>query len=399
MEEPSAMADREGTVPASDDRPTPPAAPAASFDLAARAAPRWAVIGIFLLLFVAGIAYARDFLMPVVLAFLLALVFSPVRRFLERRRVPSELSALLIVGSLVATLLAGVLLLAGPVQGWITNAPAIALELEWKTRTLFGSAEAVLEASKRVEEVTSGGTEADVQEVVVREPGLFSNLAWLAPGYLAQAAFTLVLLLFLLASGDMFYEKIVNVMPTYPDRRQAIRIAYDIERKLSRYFFTITMINAGLGVAIGAAMAAIGMPNPLLFGVVAFALNFVPFLGALAGVAAALVVGILTFSEPLAMLLPAVVYFALTAIEGQFVTPYFVGRRLEMNTVVIFLSITFWAWLWSVMGMLLAVPLLVTIRAFCEHLPELAPVGKFLAARGSESESPKADTPGGPLAG
>jgi len=116
------------------------------------------------------------------------------------------------------------------------------------------------------------------------------------------------------------------------------------------------------------------------------AANYVPYLGALAGVAAALVVGLLTFSTPGATLLPPLVYFALTTIEGQFVTPYFVGRRLEMNTVVIFLSITFWAWLWSVMGMLLAVPLLVTLRAFCEHIPRLEPVGKFLAARGDESE-------------
>jgi predicted PurR-regulated permease PerM len=355
--------------------------------------PRWAVVGIFLILVVAAIAYARNFLMPVVLAFLLALVFSPVRRFLERRRVPVGLAALAIVGTLVTALLAGVLLLAGPVQGWIEDAPAIARELEWKTRALFGSAEAVIEASKRVEEVAAGPADEDVQEVVVREPGYFASMAMVAPGYLAQAVFTLVLLLFLLASGDMFYEKIVHVLPTFRDRRQAMRIAYDIERKLSRYFFTITMINAGLGIATGAAMAALGMPNPLLFGVVAFALNYVPYLGALAGVVAALVVGLLTFHTPGAAIVPALVYLALTTLEGQFVTPYFVGRRLEMNTVVIFLSITFWAWLWSVVGMLLAVPLLVTIRAFCEHIPQLVPLGKFLAARGSEADELNGETP------
>jgi len=294
----------------------------------AQSVPRWAVIGIFLLLLVAGIAYARDFLMPVVLAFLLALVFSPVRRFMGRRGVPDAASALLIVGSLLATLLVGVLLLAGPVQGWIENAPAIARELEWKSRMLLGNAQAVLEAGKQVEEVASGDADETVQEVVVRERGVFTSMAMVAPGYLAQAVFTLVLLLFLLASGDMFYEKIVNVLPTFRDRRQAIRIAYDIERRLSRYFFTITLINAGLGVAIGIAMAALGMPNPLLFGVIAFALNFVPYLGSVVGVAIALVVGLLTSFQPGAAVLPALVYFAITMIEGQFVTPYFVGRRL-----------------------------------------------------------------------
>ena len=354
----------------------------------ASAVPRWAVIGIFLLLLIAAFSYARGFLMPVVLAFLLALVFSPVRRFLERRGIPAWFSAIAIAGSLVATLLVGVLLLASPVQQWIAEGPTIARELEWKTRALFGPAMEIFEASQEVEEVTGGAEDDDVQEVVVRERGVFATMALVAPTYLAQAVLTLVLLFFLLSSGDMFYEKIVNVMPTFGDRRQAMRIAYDIERKLSRYLFTITLINAGLGVAIGIAMMLLGMPNPLLFGVIAFALNFVPYLGALTGVLIAFVVGLLTFPVPGSALVAAMVYFSLTTIEGQLVTPYFVGRRLEMNTVVVFVSITFWAWLWSVMGMLLAVPILVTIRAFCEHIPSLEPVGKFLAARGSEAETP-----------
>jgi predicted PurR-regulated permease PerM len=356
------------------------------------AVPRWAVIGIFLLLLIAAFSYARGFLMPVVLAFLLALVFSPVRRFLERRGIPAWVSAIAIAGSLVATLLVGVVLLASPVQQWIAEGPTIARELEWKTRALFGPAMQMLEAGQQVEEVTGGGADENVQEVVVRERGVFATMALVAPTYLAQAVFTLVLLFFLLSSGDMFYEKIVNVMPTFGDRRQAMRIAYDIERKLSRYLFTITLINAGLGVAIGIAMMLLGMPNPLLFGVIAFALNFVPYLGAVTGVVIAFVVGLLTFPLPGSALVAASVYFSLTTIEGQFVTPYFVGRRLEMNTVMVFISITFWAWLWSVMGMLLAVPILVTIRAFCEHIPALTPVGKFLAARGSEAEQPSETT-------
>ena len=360
--------------------------------LSAHSVPRWAVVGIFLLLMVAGIAYARDFLMPVVLAFLLALVFSPIRRFLERRGFPSGLSALVIVGALAAMLLAGVLLLAAPVQGWVENAPAIGRQVEEKVRSLLGSAQAVLEAGQQVNDMASGGRNEDVQEIVVREPSFFASFAYVAPAYLAQAVFTMVLLLFLLSSGDMFYEKLVHVMPTFRDKRRAMRIAYDIERKLSRYLFTITLINAGLGIAIGTAMWLIGMPDPLLFGVAGFAFNFVPYLGALAGAAIAAVVGLLTFDQLAYALLPVASYFALTIIEGQLVTPYFVGRRLEMNTVVIFLSITFWAWLWSIMGMLLAVPLLVAIRAFSEHIPQLEPLGDFLSMRGGETDDDEDDS-------
>lgn len=355
--------------------------------------PRWAVIGIFLMLFLAGIALARVFLMPVVLGFLLALVFSPVRRFLERRGLPPGVSAIGIVCALLALLLTGAVALTEPLQAWIEDAPAIGREIEMKLRDLSDPAQAVLKAGEQVNKIASADEGDDVQEVRLREPSVFASMATEAPSMLAQIVFTLVLLLFLLSSGDMFYEKIVHVMPTFRDKRRAMRIVYDIERNLSHYLFTITLINAGLGVAIGTAMWLIGMPNPLLFGVIGFAFNFVPYLGALSGVLIAGLVGLLTFDEISSALIPAATYFILTSTEGQFVTPYFVGRRLEMNTVVIFLSVAFWAWMWSVTGMLLAVPLLVTIRVFCDHIPQLQPLGNFLAARGGEKDiEPEAAT-------
>ena len=352
-----------------------------------QAVPRWAVIGIFLLLLIGGITSARAFLIPVVLGFLSALVFSPVRRFLGSYGLAPKWSAFLIVSTLVAVLLGGVIVLAGPVEGWIEDAPKIGRQVERKVKGLLGSAHAVVEAGEQVNKIAKSGQEKNVQEVVVVAPGVFANLASVTPAILAQAVFSLVLLLFLLSSGDMFYEKIVHVMPTFKDKRRAVRIAYDIEHKLSRYLFTITAINAGLGVSIGTTMWLLGVPNPLLFGVIGFTFNYVPYLGAICGIAIATIVGLVTFDGIGHALLPGVVYFALTTMEGQFVTPYFVGRSLKMNTVVIFLSIALGAWLWSVMGMLLAVPLLVAIRAFCEHIPQLESVGDFLSARGSEGDS------------
>lgn len=346
-----------------------------------RSVPRSAVIGIFILLLIAGAAYARDFLTPMVLAFLLALIFSPVRRFLEHRGIPSGVSAVFIVGVLVIFLIGGVLLLAEPVTNWIDSAPRIGQQLEKKVRSLFGSAQAVMEAGEKVAEVGAGGKGDDVQEVVVREPNVFAKLASVAPTFLAQAMFVVVLLLFLLSSGDMFYEKLVRVMPTFKDKRRAVQIAYDIERKLSRYLFMITLINAGLGLAIGLTMWLIGMPNPLLFGVISFIFNYVPYFGAAAGVFIATMVGLITFNDLGYALLAGTTYFALTTVEGQLITPHLVGRRLKINTVVIFLSIAFFTWLWSVMGMLIAVPLLVTIRAFCENISQLEPIGHFLSAR------------------
>ncbi|WP_296591421.1 AI-2E family transporter [Methylophaga sp.] len=346
----------------------------------------WAVIGIFLLLLLASIAYARSFLVPVALGVLLALVFSPVRRFLERRKLPPAVSALIIVGGLITLMGLGISSLADPVQSWIKEAPTIGFKLEQKLRGANESAKAIIDAGKQIDQIASVENDREeVQKVSAREPGVLVKLATSVPEVLAQVVFTLVLLFFLLASGDMFYEKLVHIMPTFKDKRNAIKISYDIERKLSNYLFTITLINAALGIAIGVSMWLLGMPNPILFGVLAFALNFVPYLGAIVGVVIAALVGLLTFDHTGTALLPALAYLILTIFEGQFATPYFVGRRLEMNPVVIFLSVALWAWLWSIVGMLVAVPLLVAVRTFCEHIPRLQAFGTFLSARGSEN--------------
>lgn len=357
-----------------------------------RPPPSWAAIGIFVLLLVAGLAYARAFLTPVLLAFLLALVFSPVRRTLCRLGLRDGFSATVIVGALTAALLTVGYLLATPVVGWMSRAPEIGQRLETRvheirTTLTSGAGEASLdEVVEGVKEAAAPGSD-DERTVVVEGAGLTERLLALAPAAGVQTVLVLVLLLFVLASGDMFYEKIVHAIPRFRDKRRAVRAVHDIERTLSRYLLTITAINAGLGVAIGLAMWAFGMPDPLLFGVIGWLFNYVPYVGAIGGSALAVAVGLLTFDEISAALLPGLVYYALTAIEGQFITPYFVGRNLKLNTVVVFMTIAFWAWLWSVVGMLIAVPVLVTIRTICEAVPSLRPLADFLAARGAERET------------
>ncbi|WP_417525329.1 AI-2E family transporter [Marinovum sp.] len=359
--------------------PRPPASPSG--------VPRWAIIGIFLMLLVAGLAYARDFLMPVVLAVLLLLVFSPVRRQLCRWGVPDTLSGFLIVGCLVAGLAAGVASLAVPASNWVERAPTMGRELKEKLKEIRGVTEGVEQAAEQLDEVTKGEEEPGVQRVKVEPEGNAMYIAMSLPALLAQVLFTLILLLFLLASGDMFYEKIVHVLPAFKDKRRAIRIAYDIERKLSRYLFTIALINACLGLSVGMAMWWYGMPNPALFGILAFLLNFIPYVGSVVGMALALVVGIVSLDPINQAFMAAGTYFLLTSIEGQLITPYFVGRSLRLNTVVVFLSVSLFAWLWSVVGMLVATPLLVAVRTFAEHVPALEGFGHFLSARGAEFET------------
>lgn len=349
------------------------------------AIPRWVGVGLFIYLTIFALSYAKLFLIPVIFAFLLSMVFSPVRRLLDRLGLPTFVSTILIMLALVTVLSTVAASLAVPVSGWINNAGQIERQIEYKLNDISGPFSGFFRAKKQLEEITNSNSNSNAtQKVELQGNGITDGVAQLGPTILAQCTFTLVLLLFLLASGNMFYEKIVHVMPTLHDKKRATRVVYAIERKLSRYLLTITLINLGLGVAVGCALWLLGMPNPLLFGLIAFVFNYVPYLGAVAGIAIAAFVALLTFKWVFWSLIVAGIYLALTTIEGQFVTPYFVGRSLRLNTVVVFVTISFWAWLWSAVGMIIAVPILVALKTFGEHIDGLEPLSDFLAERHGE---------------
>lgn len=340
-------------------------------------------IGSFLIL-VCGILYfAQSLLLPVTLAFLFALVLSPVIRAFKRRGVPEGITAFLLVVMVATGVGFGTYSLSGPVTRWIEDAPQIGWELRRKLAVLSESAEKVQEAQKQIEEATEQDTEPGVDKVVVKEPGLLSRAAQGAPEVAAGAALTFVLLLFLLASGDMFYEKLVRALPTLKNKKMGLRIARDIEREISRYLFTISVINFCLGVVIAGGLYAIGMPNPILWGVVATLLNFVPYVGALVGIATVGIVALVSLPTLGHAVLAPIFYLLCTTIEGQFVTPAMVGRRLQINAVAVFLAIAFWGWLWGFFGIFMAVPLLIVVKTFSRHVEGLGGLEEFLAARQS----------------
>ena len=150
--------------------------------------------------------------------------------------------------------------------------------------------------------------------------------------------------------------------------------------EISRYLLTIAAINAGLGVAVGFAMWALGMPTPLLWGVMAGLLNFLPYIGSVIGIAVVGMVALVHFPTIGAAILVPLAYFACTAVEGQFVTPTIVGRRLRLNTAAVFIAVAFWSFLWSIPGALMAVPILVVVKVLCDNVASLRGLGRFLSA-------------------
>lgn len=339
------------------------------------------LMAIFIILFVYALYFAKDFFLPVVLAFLLALTLSPIVRMLAWRGVPAPISATL----LVFLSFCGVAIigfgLSGPIVALVEDAPKIGRELQERLSEVKGPMSRILQAGDQIESVTETASEPDVQKVVIAQPGIVSRAAGNLLSVGTTIAIMLVLSLFLLASGSMFYEKMVQSFDLMSDKKRALRIVYDVEREISRYLLTVALINAGLGVAVGVSCWLLGLPDALLWGVAAALLNFLPYVGSLIGIVLVGVISIVTFDTLAAAALAPLIYAGLTVLEGQFVTPLILGRRLELNAVAIFVAIAFWSWLWGFAGALLAVPILVIAKVFCDHFDGLSSIGNFLGAQ------------------
>lgn len=339
-----------------------------------------ALTGLFLLALFYTLYLARSFVLPLVLALLFNVLLVPLVNGLHHRlRVPRGFGALLVLAVLGGALGYGVRALAEPATEWFERAPRSLSRIEVKLRPFKKPVERVTEATEGIEQLTRVEEEGrPPREVQVQREPLVERLFARAREVVVGGVMMLVLLYFLLVSGDLFLRKLVRVLPTLHDKRRAVEIARRVQGDLSRYLGTITAINVVLGLAVWLAMYLLDMPNPMLWGAMATLLNFVPYLGALAGVTVIGVVSILTFESELAWALPPLTYFALTATEGYFLTPMVLGRRMRLNPVVILLGLLFWGWLWGIAGAFLAVPLLVALKIFCDYLETLEPLGEFL---------------------
>ncbi|MGC1481742.1 MAG: AI-2E family transporter [Chthoniobacterales bacterium] len=341
------------------------------------------LLGVFYTLY-----FARALILPLILATLLSLLLAPAVRFLRSAlRIPTALGAGVVLMTLVGVLALAVVFAIQPASDWVQAIPSRIPDLKSQFEALRGPFAQIAEASEQVEEMASGNTDGETQVVKVQTPSWSGFLMEQTPVFLANVTFMFILLYFLLASGDTFLRKIVRLSPRFEDKRRTVEIAHEIEHRISRYLGAITIVNLGLGVVIGASAWFLGFGNAILWGVLAFVLNYVPYVGALIGALASLVIGLLTFAEPTqALALPAI-YVLANVIEGNLITPMVVSRFLTLNPVVVFISIMFWAWLWNVPGALLAVPILAVIKIVCDHVDGLNGIGAFIGGEGSEENA------------
>ena len=349
-----------------------------------RPKPSWAAIGTFLILAFAAATLARSFLMPLTLAILLFFVFAPACRGAARLGVPQALSATLVTLALLAGLVVATVLLAVPLASALDNAPKIFSAVEAKLAAIDGGIEEIQDAIAEIQGAPAEAAVAGSEPNRLNGTAILTDIATTTPALFGQLIFTLVLLFFALASRELLYKRIVQSFSAIRDKQEALTAMHAIEESLGHYLGAITLINAALGIAVGLAMWAWGMPAPALFGVAAFAFNFVPYVGAIAGVVVATLVALVTMDGFLMPVLVGVTYLALTAAEGQIVTPYFISQRLRLSTVVVFIEVALFAWLWSIVGMIVAVPLLVVLNVICRYIPSLSGLGTFLSGEADD---------------
>lgn len=339
---------------------------------------RFAVTGLFLLALLYTLYFAKPVLLPIALALLFAWVLRPLMRALQSLHFPEPLAAALVVGGLLTLLGSATYLLADPAMKWAEQAPQTLREIERKAGALKRSIATVQKATDKIEDITRPASVDKTPPPATDRRPLSATLFSGTQDFAVSALTTVILLYFLLASGDTFLRKLVRIIPTLADKKKAVEIARGIETEIGRYLLTISIINGLLGLSTSLLTYLLGMPNPLLWGALVMLLNFVPYVGATLSLIVLTVVSILTFDTLGQALAVPLCFLIMTTLEGQIAYPLVVGRHFAVNPVLVFVSLLFWGWLWGIAGMLMAVPILVITKICCSHIETLAPVREFL---------------------
>jgi predicted PurR-regulated permease PerM len=335
--------------------------------------------GILCLLTLYTLYFAREIVLPIVFALVLHLLLQPSMRIFARLHIPKAIAALLILSLFFGGVAGLGFSLAEPAAMWVSKAPESLHRLQQRLLVFKKPLENVQRANKEVENIADG-VAPNIHTVSVARPGLGSFLFRGTRALLTGLLTTVVLLFFLLISGDLFLRRLVEILPTLSNKKQAVDISREIESNISGYLVTITLLNAAVGIATGIAAYFSGLSDPILWGVVVFFLNYVPILGPLFGLAILFLAGLLTFDTIWQALLPAGIYLAIHLIEGETITPLLLARRFTLNPVLVIVSLVFWFWMWGVAGAFLAVPMLATFKIICDRVTPLTALGHFLGA-------------------
>jgi predicted PurR-regulated permease PerM len=346
--------------------------------------------------------FAAAIILPFVLALVLALVLGPAMRLLNRRlRIPRMIAALLLIVALFSVVGAMGYALSVPASGWIAKAPQSLPALVDKLRFLERPIQLMQHGVQQLQNLMSqSGDQPDAQNAPRPGPaapqssnvggslmGIGSSVLQGGRAFLGEGFTLMLLLFFFLASSDTLLRRFIEILPHLDEKRRAVSIVTEIENNISRYLLTITLMNALVGLFAGLAVWLLGMPDPLLFGTLAFLLNYIPIIGPVTGMVIFFFVGVFTFPSIWQAFIPAGIYLGIHVLEGETITPMLLASRFTLNPVMVISSLMFWDWLWGIPGALLSMPLLAVTKIVCDHIEWLMPLGHLLGGSSAKSKA------------
>ena len=334
--------------------------------------------GLFALAALAALYVASSIILPVVLALVLNLLLQPAVRLLGHVHVPRAVGALLTVFLVIGALVGLVAALSVPAATWAERLPEGIPRLEAHLEVIKGPIQALQKIIQQAEQAADAPPGRGSIVSVRRDLGITGALFAGTRSVLDGLFTTVLVLYFLLVAGNIFLRRVVEILPTFSNKRQAVDISQQIQEDISGYLVTITAMNAAVGAATAAAMYLCGLGDPLLWGTTAFLLNYIPIIGPLFGVCIFVLVGLLSFESLWWALLPPAIYLGIHLVEGETLTPMLLARRFTLNPVLIILSLVFWFWMWGALGAILAVPMLAILKIVSDRLRPLKALGHFL---------------------
>ncbi len=323
----------------------------------------FALVALLIICIVAVLYVAKAFFLPITMAFIIGTMLSPAASLMERYRIPRPVAAVLIVIAVGAAVSFMIGLIASPVMEWSNNLPELGARLKEKAH-LF---DRPLVLWQELQSMLGGSDKLATLEMP-KFDWVQPTLEFLSPTFTEFLLFIPTLILFIASWRELRRAMVMNFGDDRPVRLRTLRILNEIEEHLGNYLLMVTMINIGVGVIAGVICAATGMPNPAGLGAMAATLNFIPIIGPIATFAILVVVGLVSFPTIGAGLLAPAAFAAVTFLEGHFITPTIVGRRLSLNALAVFMALAFWTWMWGPMGAFLSSPLLIVALIIKEHL-------------------------------
>jgi len=321
----------------------------------------FALVALLIICVVALLYAAKAFFLPVVTAFVVGTMLSPAAGLLERRRIPRSVAAVLIVAAVGAGVAFIVGLISSPLMEWSTRLPELGSQLKDKLHVF----DRPLALWEELQGMLGGSSAAPFQ--MPKFDWVQPAVEFLSPTLTEFLLFLATLILFIASWKDL-RRTLIMTFTGHASRLRTLRILNEIEEQLGGYLLTVTMINLGVGAATGIICALTGMPNAAGLGALAATLNFFPIIGPVAMFAILTLVGMIAFSTIGAGLIAPLAFVGLTFLEGHFITPAIIGRRLELNALAVFIALAFWTWLWGPMGGFLSSPLLIVALILKDHL-------------------------------